>query len=239
MPTVFVTAFHPLRADPYWPYFDLLVQSGVPLLLFLDERCSDCPEAPNLRVIRVPLVHAWDVEGVQLPPVRSPEKDTAEFLSIMALKLRYMTEALAYTEATHLAWIDFRVFHVIRDIPAVQAKLRSLAEHPFPREMPILAPGCWPAAPFDFFRSMWWRFCGGFLLGPREAFQPAWARQQSLIEAGLPRVTWEVNYWAQMEEHFQWYPADHDERLLLHVPERAEQDPPALLPAPADESTPQ
>jgi hypothetical protein len=56
------------------------------------------------------------------------------------------------------------------------------------------------------------------LLGPREAFQPAWTRQQALIEAGLPRVTWEVNYWAQMEEHFQWYPADHDDRLLLNVP---------------------
>lgn len=215
----FVTAYHPLRDEPYWSYFDRLVETGIPILLFLDERCSLPPEAPNLRVVRVPLSHAWECSTVQLPVNRSPEKDTAEFLSIMALKLRYMTESLSYTTSSHLAWIDFRVFHVIRDIPAVQAKLRRLATHPFPREMNILAPGCWnPCPSMDFFASICWRFCGGFLLGPRDAFPIAYARQTALIESGLPRVTWEVNYWAQMEDAFTWYPADHDDRLLLNVP---------------------
>jgi hypothetical protein len=218
MPTVFVTAFHPLRSDPYWPYFDLLVQSGVPLLLFLDARCSEYPEAPNLRVIRIPLEHAWNLDEVQLPPIRTPAKDTAEFLSIMALKLKYMTDALAYTDATHLAWIDFRVLHVIQNVPAAQAALRALADHPFPQTMRILAPGCWSPTSADIFQSICWRFCGGFLLGPREAFPDAWDRQRELIKENLPRVTWEVNYWTRMEEHFLWYPADHDDRLLLNVP---------------------
>jgi len=224
MTLTFVTAYHPLRTDPYWPHFSLLVQSGVPILLFLDDRCPDPPSAPNLRVVRVPLVHAWDCSRVVPPTHRTEAKDTPEFLSLMALKLRYMTEALAHTDATHLAWIDFRVFHVIRDIPAAQAKLRSLASHSFPTRMKILAPGCWSPCPsMDIFASICWRFCGGFLLGPRDAFPTAFARQTDILQAGLPRVTWEVNYWTQMEDQFEWYPADHDDRLLLHVPQPVEE----------------
>lgn len=240
MTLTYVTAFHPLRSEPYWSHFELLVQSGVSILLFLDERCSEPPPAPNLRVVRVPLVHAWDITSVHLPPHRSPEKDTAEFLSLMALKLRYMTDALAYTDTSHLAWVDFRVFHVIRDIPRVQEKLRVLATHPFPQRMKILAPGCWDPCPErDPFISICWRFCGGFLLGPREAFPLAYARQTELIRAGLPRVTWEVNYWAQMDDVFTWYSADHDDRLLLHVPELPGEDPVDPPPPRGDGSTSQ
>lgn len=236
----FVTAFHPVRDEPYWPHFQHLVDTGIPLLLFLDERCTAPPDAPNLRIVRVPLVHVWNCSAVQLPPTRTPEKDTAEFLSVMAMKLRYMAHSLAYTSTSHLAWIDFRVFHVIRDHPAVQAKLRALVTHPFPRAMKILAPGCWnPCPPMDFFASICWRFCGGFLLGPREAFPPAYARQTTLIQTGLPRVTWEVNYWAQMEDVFTWYPANHDDRLVLNVPQPAEPSLPDPPPLPDDGNTTQ
>lgn len=239
MNVTFVTAYHPLRDEPYWPHFERLVETGIPIILFLDERCSMPPETPTLRVVRVPLLHAWDLSAVELPSNRSHAKDTAEFLSLMTLKLRYMTEALASTETSHLAWIDFRVFHVLHAVADVQAKLVALARHPFPRDMKILAPGCWnPCPQMDIFQSICWRFCGGFLLGPREAFPPAYARQTELIQAGLPRVTWEVNYWTQMEEHFSWYPANHDDRLILNVPQPVEPGLSDPLPPRDDESTP-
>lgn len=39
-----------------------------------------------------------------------------------------------------------------------------------------------------------------------------------LVYAHLPALTWEVNYWAMMEEHFERYPADHDDTMLMNVP---------------------
>ncbi len=226
MPTVFVTAFHPIRPgwESYWTWFDRLAETGIPILLFLDTRCSLPRSYPNVRVLPTPLAHAWDCASVVPPPHRTESKDTPEFLSLMALKLRYLAEACAYTEASHLAWIDFRVFHVIRDIPAVQAKLRSLAADPG-SPAKILAPGCWAPCPeMDVFDRICWRFCGGFLLGAREAFPAAYARQQALITAHLPRVTWEVNYWALMDDVFEWYPADHTDTLLLNVPTPSTKD---------------
>ena len=218
MPTVFVTAFHPIRSEPYWTWFDRLAETGVPILLFLDTRCTLPREYANVRVIPTELEHAWDCASVIPPQHRTESKDTPEFLSLMALKLRYLTDARRYTNASHLAWIDFRVFHVIRDVPAVQAKLRSLVDHASTSSK-ILAPGCWsPCPPMNLFERICWRFCGGFLLGPRDAFPVAYERQQALIQAGLPRVTWEVNYWAMMDDVFEWYPADHNDSLLLNVP---------------------
>lgn len=217
MPTVFVTAFHPLGPDSesYWTWFTPLAESGIPLLLFLDTRCTIPRSYPNVRVIPTPLVHAWDCAAVIPPTHRTPAKDTPEFLSLMALKLRYLTEALAYTDASHLAWIDFRVFHVLRDIPRAQARLRAIASADGFPSTTLLAPGCWSPCPdLDPFDRICWRFCGGFLLGSRAVIPRAYERQQALIAAGLPRVTWEVNYWAKMDDLFTWYPGDHNDSLL-------------------------
>lgn len=222
MPTVFVSAFHPLglERETYWEWFGPLAETGIPILLFLDTRCTLPQPYPNVHVVPTPLRHAWDCTAVVPPTHRTASKDTPEFLSLMCLKLRYLTEACAYTDASHLAWIDFRIFHVVRDIPRVQGKLQSLAKHSFPSHMKILAPGCWDPCPaMDLFERICWRFCGGVLLGPRDAFPLAYARQQALVAASLPRITWEVNYWAMMDDAFEWYAANHNDSILLNVPE--------------------
>ena len=50
---------------------------------------------------------------------------------------------------------------------------------------------------------------------PRPAFVSPF---NELVNEFLPRLTWEVNYWAMMEDHFQWYAADHDDSLILNIP---------------------
>lgn len=223
---LFVTAFYPARTDvdlsSYWADFARLAASGVPILLFLDPAYPVGELPDTVRVCRRPLQRLIP-EGVEprLPVQRNPSKDTVQFLTLMLHKLSFLSQALSETDASHLAWIDFRLFHVVRDVPRVQEKLRALAARP-PQTQKILAPGCWAQeTSVDILNQICWRFCGGFLVGPRDCFPPADVRQRELVAQCLPHLTWEVNYWARMEEMFEWYAADHNDSLLLNVPESA------------------
>ena len=100
--------------------------------------------------------------------------------------------------------------------------LQYIAAAEFPTNK-ILAPGCWgfPSeygmVKYDIWDYICWRFCGGFLVGAVGLFEAAAARQESLVMGNLPGLTWEVNYWAMMEEYFINYRADHDHSIVANV----------------------
>lgn len=221
MSVTFVTAFHPVRSDlgPYLQKFEDLVATGVPILLFLDSKCSLPKEYPNVRIIPSTLDTSWLPETVVLPINRTPDKDTRDYLALMLQKLTYMAEAVTQCETPYLAWIDFGLSHVIKTPATTWNVLRSLADFSHPLTT-ILVPGCWgpPSPGTDLWNSVHWRFCGGFFLGPRNVFASASARQMEIVRANLPRLTWEVNYWTMMEEFFTWYPADHNDSMLTNLP---------------------
>lgn len=203
--------------DTYRHHFQSLVDSGIDLCVFLDERISsDLPTAPTVRIERISMDPYW-VSATELPSTRNPTKDTVSYMSIQLAKLAFVTRATELYSSSHFAWIDFGVFHMFRDTHACQARLRSLASSSV-RDDRLIAPGCWPPGSYDIWDRICWRFCGSFVLGHRSRFLPAYTRQCELVRAGLPRLTWEVNYWSQMDDHFAWYPGDHTD-LLLSVPE--------------------
>lgn len=216
----YVTAFYPARTDipleTYWDDFRTLADSGVPILLFVDPTTNHRSLPSNVRVVYKHLPSP--PSDMMIPPrSRNEQKDTPEFLWLMLQKLYFMSEALALTETPYLAWVDFRIFHVVRDIPRTQWALRTLVETP-PWTSAILAPGCREHDPnFPFLDHICWRYCGGFLLGPRERFPSAYRRQMDLVIQHLPQLTWEVNYWAMMDDVFEWYGADHDDRLITNA----------------------
>lgn len=220
----YVTAFYPTRTDvdraSYRTEFMKVVESGVPIFVFVDPTLP-LPEIPSsVRVARRPLpVCLPPGLEIRLPSHRNERKDTVPFLSLMLQKLYFMTEVLQETDASHIAWIDFRIFHIIQHTQLAQTKLKALTTRSFPGLTKLLSSGCWDGPPFaDLFESIHWRFCGGIVLGPRAAIEPAYRRQMELVAAHLPRLTWEVNYWAMMEEHFEWYKADHNDSLLMNLP---------------------
>jgi hypothetical protein len=220
----YVTAYYPTRTDvdqaTYLPQFLKLAETGVPILLFVDPEVSVPELPPTVRVHRrrLPECLPPGVE-IQLPTHRNVPKDTVAFLTLILQKLYFMTEALQETEASHLAWVDVRLFHVIRHTELAQTKLKALVTRSFAGLTKLLSPGCWEGPLLrDPFESIHWRFCGGIVLGPRAAIEPAYRRQMELVHAHLPRLTWEVNYWAMMEEHFEWYKADHNDSILMNLP---------------------
>lgn len=207
--TAFLTPKTTYRSiDTYLAEFAKLANTGIPLLLFTD---VEFPVPSNVRVLPITLTVPPHVE---LPLYRNPNKDTAEFLWIQLHKLWCLQEATKYTDDPFLAWIDFSIFHVFRNVEECTQTIQTLAARTdFPTDR-ILAPGCWKAGNYGL-EAVCWRFCGGFLLGHRDLFAPAYARQMALVEAQLPKLSWEVNYWSQMDDAFHMYPADHDDSLLI------------------------
>jgi len=234
MTVTFVTALY-LPAGPmfksvntYFANFERLAATGIPLILYLDARLTEpgkelCRRFPNiLRCEYVTLDTSWVPNGVYLPSERRPEKDTIEYFCIQLSKLRLLRDSVAYATTSHLAWIDFGIYHIFKNPDMMTHLLRHISAAEFPTNK-ILAPGCWglPAEYgmecYDIWHSICWRFCGGFLLGAVELFAAAAARQNSLVIGNMPGLVWEVNYWAMMEEYFINYRADHDDSIVANV----------------------
>lgn len=217
---MFVTAFvRPKTSyrstEEYFTEFDRLAAVGVPILLFLDTEFADRVFPSNVQVVLTTNNMKWLPPYIELPANRNMNKDTVEYLCIQLSKLEYLDMAREFTTDPFLAWIDFAVFHMFKDKEACSEYIRTIAKSAFPKEK-ILAPGCWPAGQYDW-NSVCWRFCGTFLLGHRDLFNGAYKEQMRLVYAQLPHLTWEVNYWAQMDHLFQFYSANHDDTLLSHA----------------------
>ena len=221
MSLTLVTSFHPVRSDlsSYLTRFEDIVATGLPILLFLDPSCSLPKEYRNVRVISASLDKSWLPETVSLPANRSLTKDTEDYLVLMLQKMKCMRDAASLCETPYLAWIDFGISHIIRTPDATWQKIRALSDFSYPLTT-ILVPGCWdrPSPTVDVWNSVYWRFCGGFFLGPRDRFAAAYSKQMEIVNTHLPKLTWEVNYWTMMEEHFTWYPANHDDSMIVNVP---------------------
>ncbi len=215
---MFVTAFFQPKTsyrstEKYLAEFQKFANTGVPILLFLDKPIDGFP--PNVQVVPIELDTSWIPEDAQFPAHRNLQKDTPEYFCIQVTKLFCMKEALKYTDDPFLAWLDFGAFHMFQDTEECTKLIQTIAASEFPTHT-ILAPGCWPAGVYDW-NSVCWRFCGTFLIGHRNLFRKAYDRQSQIIESCLPRVTWEVNYWAQMDDLFTVYMANHDDTLLSRV----------------------
>jgi hypothetical protein len=233
--TLFVTAFLEIGAtapelksvETRLAHFRALAQTGIPLCVFASSAYSTaiqdiCRECPNVHLHRclelceTPTYRLCESYKDSLPAMRNVVKDTAEFLTLMNAKLDFMDEAAQAHEVQQLAWIDFNVWHVVKDAGLTTANLQRISVSELDTEQ-VCIPGCWPAGPVSKERISW-RFCGGFFLGKKEAiarFVEVYKQQVPAIlaERGL---TWEVNVWALLEDRFApcWYKADHNDTLF-------------------------
>lgn len=219
MNVTYITAFHPVRSgiDTYAEKFDKFASLGIPIVLFLDKECHLPKDYPNVKIIPSEIEMNWIPAQVELPKQRSETKDTQTYLILMLHKMKYMNEALAHCDTPYLAWIDFGISHVIKHPNTTFQKLVELQSFCRPLTT-IISPGCWGQTSNFIKDSVYWRFCGGFFFGPREVFPVAYERQTELVKKYLPALTWEVNYWALMNEFFTWYAADHNDTILTNFP---------------------
>jgi glycosyltransferase involved in cell wall biosynthesis len=223
----FRLADRPVDEAEQFMRFEQLAASGLPILLFLDERLLE-QHGPRLRLIPTVRVIATTKESLwpfvatagrelSLPTLRTLEKDTREFLLLQNAKLDLLDRARALDDrATHFAWIDFGIMKIAKDPSGFLDRLAALA----PPTACVLFPGCWDRARADAWSAQSdgvnWRFCGGFFVVDRASVHDLVASHRAAF-TNDDRLTWEVNVWAAMEragQRFDWYSADHDDSII-------------------------
>lgn len=219
MNVTFVTAFvHPRNSCPhrnldvYFEEFTYLRDAGVPLLVYLDK--SSQWNIPGSKPVEINTTLLADPPV--LPTDRNPAKDTEDYFCVQAMKIQLVADAVSHCSTPYLAWIDFGVFHMMKQKQAIQQELVALAKRHYPTDT-LIAPGCWPSGDYGV-DSVCWRFCGSFVLGHRSLWKNAYERQTTLYRSISPKLTWEVNIWAKMDDMFRVYTANHDE-TLFSIPE--------------------
>ena len=214
--------------DAYFKYFEYIASTGVPIIVFLDPIFKD---TENVKVIKdtygnvriewmaldVSYVDSWK-EPVKLPARRNEIKDTKAYMCIQLMKLKCLMMSVYLTDSEYIAWIDFGIFHVIKNIEKVQTLIKEYVSRTFPKDK-IIAPRCNSAiTKRDIINSICWYFAGGILIGYRTLFEYAYECQMKLVEYYRPHLMWEVNYWYLMRHLFISYDADHNDSIL-EIPE--------------------
>jgi hypothetical protein len=209
---------HPVAA--YLAHFEHLVATDLPIVVYLAPSLVGSVRASNVTVIPTSLedLPLWrDMQGkeLRLPADRNPVKDTADYLALVNSKTELVRRTIAMTDADAMhAFIDFGIFHVIRDKARAQNRIHALGAT---YAGLVTLPGCTRHVS-DFLDRINWRFCGGFFYGPAAAMRTFANLHQQRARALLPTLSWEVNTWAWMERHgelaCQWYQADHDDSIF-------------------------
>ena len=226
MTITFVTAFYapssPVvfrTSEFYFSMFEHLASTELPILLFLDDTLHERGERlrekyGNVTIEYTTLDKSWlpDTDFV-LPTTRNLVKDTIDYFHIQLSKLRHLSRASKMVDTTHLAWIDFGIFHVFRDVDHAKQLLRQIYEMEFSLDT-VFSPGCWQQTSKNFVHdNIVWYHCGGFMLGDTKLFDNLCIKQNELVQKHLPLLTWEVNYWAMLDD-FTIYMADHNDTML-------------------------
>ena len=251
--TTFVSAFMTIYDTPYqnkdldwrFTHFKKLCKTGIELAVFCSRDVEEyfrreiLANFKNVILVDVlDLSETWTYQTYQkvadesgpidLPNTRNPEKDTKEYLLLMNTKTEYMVRAVEKNpfDATHFAWIDFNIFHILQGTrePLAIYWLEALSKRELP-EYFLTLPGCWSKdlVNEDFLMNdICWRFCGGFFIGSLKRILEFHREYTNHFENFLrehKKLVWEVNFWAYVElKHglsVVWYAGDHDERILM------------------------
>jgi hypothetical protein len=237
MSLTFITAFIDLEDDKTknksietrFSHFSTLSSSGISLVVFLSRSHMDkAIQAPHIRYIPIDLCDLLTYkesmeEPLKLPINRTSHKDTLEYMILINSKIEFIQKAidLNHFQSTHFAWIDFSIFHVIKDVGSSLSYLRMLSNSKFADRF-ITAAGCWDLGVGRSYihDAINWRYCGGFFLGDIESLQEFYRLYRIYFPKYLKEtktMLWEVNIWHKMELDgwkCVWYKADHNDSIL-------------------------
>lgn len=258
---VYVTAFIDIYSEdtPYIKTIDqriekfrYLAESGLPIALFLSPNVQEkvapiLEQHPNVRLITtmnyedLPVYQMYANHPsqplIQKPAYGSKEKDTIPYLILQNSKSTFVDITIQtnlFPDATHYAWIDFSIFHVISEKQTIQRLLQIYAtERHWPKKI-LIFPGCHEKEKYPkeyLLNQPCWRFCGGFFLGDKESLEEFHSISKKHLQWFLNThhiLPWEVNIWASMEIEERWNPsvymANHNDSMIVVPNEYVDSD---------------
>ena len=235
----FVTAFLDLREDrsvyrttkSSLEYFDKLASTGIDIVCFMSKELCKEIKYKNVTVIEFELEDTSTYKifrqqkNTKLPCYRNLYKDTINYMLMQNSKIEFVNKALSlFPDEKHFAWIDFNIFHVIRDPINSSIILKNIQERPLVERL-LLFSGCLNTRiPIEhkkiFFDQILWRFCGGFFIGDRESLQKLYYEYINFFPNIFEKhnLTWETNIWAYMESiglvEFDFFQGDHNDSII-------------------------
>jgi hypothetical protein len=246
MPTTFVTAFmelnEPFQRENYKEQvlanFKRILDSGISVHVFLSPGLVDSfkeviPARDTLFISQLSFTDLdiyTIVNSIQLglPSVRSPNKDTRNYMILMNAKAEFLYRSICIDPfgMDHYAWMDFGLGHVFHNWPNSMVQLQRIANAELVEKC-LVFPGCWKTGRDveNLFMRINWRFCGGFFIGDTNSllnFYEVYMKNFETILKQNKCITWEVNIWHWFEYHLgwkpTWYAADHNDSII-HIPE--------------------
>ena len=227
----FVTAYYKIYDDSdnenYVDYFIKLAEKGPKVILFLDPLYQAVAEKfepfPNVTVINNVAFEDLAVaklfpQDCVMPTSRNEKKDTYKYLVLMNSKLEFIKLAAELITTTNVAWIDFGITKILKNVDVAWQKLTNIQ---IPADK-VLIPGCTQKGTVSY-NNVHWRFCGGLVFGSVQnisKFQELAYAQLTKMQKESNQLSWEVNVWAVLEQQqqavdfFQWYSADHNDRIM-------------------------
>lgn len=242
--TTFVTFFIDLeqkdpslkQTDYRFACFEKLAATGIPICVYTSYQHEDRTKelASRYPTLRYMGVYSYESSyattcaskySLSLPSIHNISKDTHAYMNVILSKLECMADAIRVNpfQTTQFAWIDFSLFHVVKNERFFCQQLKKLTNTYVKQSTKIYIAGCTDKIkdPQSLLERPNWRFCGGFLIGTKEAVL-------SMNECILDTIDeffkiykkhiWEVNLWAYCEAfcglEVVWYKADHDESII-------------------------
>ena len=238
--TTFVTAFYVVKdynnpgksTEGYFNHFKKLVATGIPLSVYISPEYTDQLELIAKEHLNVKISKVIDIKDTltykisNVPNIRLPEnrnllKDTFEYMVCQNSKIECIADTIEKNpfNTEQFAWIDFGIFHVIKDVEKSSNMLRKIANTHLVKDT-LLFPGCW-FGNYDYITNINWCFCGGFGIGYKGKFIDMWNRYQTYLPKFIQKynlMTWEVNIWTSMMTETDWiverYVGDHNDKIL-------------------------
>jgi hypothetical protein len=243
---IYETQFEEKSVEWRFDKFRDIAGTGIPLCVYVDPvnhiiLQHFARDYPNIKIMKT--ITIWDTEigktvtalreeghEITLPQWRNEPKDIDEYMILINSKTEFMADAVEKNpwQTKHFAWIDFSISYVFHNKLETLRYLEILAKRTFTGEPFLLLPGCWDRLNQDIvepiLNNVFWRFCGGFMLGDTSSILDLHERYRTHFAGFLrehQKLTWEVNFWAWLEANTgwkpTWYKADHND-CIIHVP---------------------
>lgn len=237
--TTFVTAFYLVKdynnpgksVEKYFEHFDILAKTGIPIAIYINPQFEErVKKYGNVKVLELlDVKDTWtyqqvDVNNIGIAANRNPLKDSMEYMITINSKIECVHKTIQANpfNTEQFAWIDFGIFHVIKDIDKSYLMLQNIANNNFVQEG-VIIPGCWQLSQkYDYVNQINWTFCGGFFLGHKDQLINMWQQYQKFFPQFLKQyntMVWEVNIWSAMvhENNWRplWYKADHNDSIIV------------------------
>jgi GR25 family glycosyltransferase involved in LPS biosynthesis len=220
--------------------FKYIARSGISICLFVSSEYENIGkdlenEYKNIKLMKI--INLEDTETYNiinnlkpnLPLLRTDKYDTLNLIIHNNAKSEFVYNASLENpfNTEHFAWIDFNLFHMIKNIELTISQLQLFSNVIF-KDSFLLFPCCWTPEKskslINYITSqVHWRFCGSFFIGDKESVK----NMHILMLKELPNfikhtgtniIAWEVNIWAWLEVNYNWkidyYIANHNDSIL-------------------------